>query len=66
MDLKSKVTQHPMSQDQVDRSSKNRTVIQMALQIANDTLPEGREKSLVFTKLEEALMWANKAIALEE
>jgi len=27
------------------------------------TLPDGREKSLAFTALEEALMWANAAIA---
>ena len=28
-----------------------------------DLLPEGREQALVLTKIEEAMMWANAAIA---
>lgn len=31
--------------------------------ILNERLPEGREKALAMTKLEECAMWANKAIA---
>lgn len=38
----------------------------MALQTVDVTLTNSREKSIVVTKLEEALMWANKSIALEE
>lgn len=29
----------------------------------NETLPEGREKSLAITHLEETMMWANASIA---
>lgn len=35
-------------------------------QLAQDALPDGRAKSLVMTKLEEAYMWVGKAIRDEQ
>lgn len=34
--------------------------------IIDDEVPEGREKHLALTKLEEAVFWANAGIAREE
>ena len=35
-------------------------------ELINDVCPESREKSLAITKLEEAVMWANAAVARRE
>lgn len=32
-------------------------------ELLNERLPEGREKALVMTKIEEVMFWANAAIA---
>ncbi|AHY26917.1 hypothetical protein SEA_NAIRB_1 [Mycobacterium phage Nairb] len=45
-----------------DHASVRMAVKQLALQL-DEELPPGREKSLAVTKLEEAMFWANAAIA---
>jgi hypothetical protein len=34
--------------------------------LINEDCPDGREKSIAITKLEESVMWANAAIARNE
>lgn len=40
-----------------------RSSLQAEAHALDNILPDGREKALVFTALEEAMMWANAAIA---
>lgn len=59
-------TYHAPKDNQVDRYEFIRTrAKQLALAIA-DLTPESREQSLALTRIEEAVFWANAAIARNE
>lgn len=59
-------TYHPPKDGQVQRYAANRAAAKhLANQLAQ-TCPPSRELSLALTKIEEAMMWANAAIARNE
>ena len=51
----------PADQETVDRHHQVREAY--AANVLATALPDGREKSLAMTKLEEAMMWGNAGIA---
>lgn len=55
---------HPPSTDDVKkRHEEVRSLLGNVAITLTDWVPKGREQSLMLTKLEEAMMWANAAIA---
>jgi hypothetical protein len=54
---------HQPKEDQPEKYNLIRNTGKSLAHVINDNCPEGREKSLAVTKLEEAIMWANAAIA---
>ncbi|MBU2051364.1 MAG: hypothetical protein KKH61_20645 [Gammaproteobacteria bacterium] len=54
---------HKPDEAKVDAHTTCRATCKALAQCLDELLPESREKSIVFTKLEEVLMWANAAIA---
>lgn len=63
-DLENRFTYHaPPDHKTINKYYQLRTLgKELAIKIA-DFCPDGREKSLAITKIEEAVMWANAAIA---
>jgi hypothetical protein len=65
-DLANRFTHHAPNLDQIKRYQAIRDNALVTATVINELAPESREKSLALTKLEEAVMWANAAIARNE
>jgi hypothetical protein len=66
IDLANRFTYHAPKNGQVERYQKIRDAAHGLAQLLNSECPESREKSLAVTHLEDAVMWANAAIARHE
>ena len=58
-------TYYPPTIGQADRSRRLRLYAKNFARLILDLAPDSRERSLAFTKLEEAVMWANASISRE-
>lgn len=65
-ELESRFSYHAPKDGQLERYERIRNKAQMLAAYINEKCPESREKSLSLTKIEEAVMWANAAIARNE
>lgn len=65
-DLEKRFTYHPPKEGQSQKYTFLRDAALGAALSIDELCPDSREKSLAITKLEEAVMWANAAIARNE
>ena len=66
IDLDKNYAFHEPREDQFTRYQMIRDDAKKLAELIRGACPESREKSLAFTKREEAVMWANAAIARNE
>ena len=59
-------TYHPPKGNQPEKYAAIRDQAKILAEVIADLCPDSREKSLAMTNLEEAVMWANAAIARHE
>ena len=62
-EMDNRFTYHEPTAKQIERYNSLRSMAKAMAQHIIDLTPESREQSLAITKLEEAVMWANAAIA---
>ena len=64
--IENNFTYHPPNEDQVERYTILRNTAKNLAHVIAANTPPSREQALALTKLEEATMWANAAIARNE
>ena len=57
---------HAPTPSQIPKYEEIRAQGKELAQLVNELCPDSREKSLAMTKIEEAVMWANAAVARNE
>jgi phage-related tail fiber protein len=62
-DIDNRFTYHPPSETKATKHVMIRESGKTLTEIVNEMVPDGREKSLAITKIEEAVMWANAGLA---
>lgn len=66
-DIENRFVFHAASRfNSADRHEQVREGCRLLAHGLNNTLPEGREKALAITNLEQVMFWANAAIARDE
>lgn len=65
-DMNKIYTYHPPKGDQPERYEAIRGKCRELAELVSELCPPSRERSLAFTKIEEASMWANASIARNE
>ena len=65
-EIENNYTYNAPKEGQPDRYERIRYKAKMLAAYINENCPDSMEKSLAFTKLEEAVMWANASIAWNE
>jgi hypothetical protein len=56
-------TYHPPTEEMIPKFAEIRNAARLLAHLINQSTPDGREKSLALSSLEETVMWANAGIA---
>ena len=62
-DFDNRFTYHPPSPERAAKHDQIRNACQDIAELVDALVPDSREKSLTLTKIEEAMFWANAALA---
>ena len=65
-DLETRFTYHPPTPERHDNHDRIRIACKSLAAFLHREVPEGREKALAITNLEQVMFWANAGIARQE